>query len=172
MNRRELFQRAAAVAAAPLAATAQTAAPVSAWKPAFLDDHQNATVVALSELIIPATDTPGAKLAHVNRYLDLFLRDGDANLRSMFMTGLNWLDGHALAQHNHPFVACTHDQQVAILTALDEGHDPALAPGTQFFRLAKRLTSGIYYATEIGTKELNKGGAVPAGFGCSHSQHG
>src|SRR2546426_770759 len=36
-----------------------------------LDAHQNATVVTISELIIPQTDTPGAKAARVNEFIDL-----------------------------------------------------------------------------------------------------
>ena len=43
------------------------------WKPLFLDEHQNETLIVLSDLIIPATDTPGAKEALVNRYIDLVL---------------------------------------------------------------------------------------------------
>src|SRR2546422_5750167 len=31
------------------------------WKPKFFDEHQNKTVIVLSDLIIPETDTPGAK---------------------------------------------------------------------------------------------------------------
>src|SRR5262245_12668492 len=33
------------------------------WKPAFLSEHQNDTLIVLSDVIIPATDTPGAKAA-------------------------------------------------------------------------------------------------------------
>ncbi len=43
------------------------------WKPKFFDEHQNDTVMVLSDLIIPATDTPGAKEALANRYIDLVL---------------------------------------------------------------------------------------------------
>src|SRR5437867_10734692 len=43
------------------------------WKPAFLDEHQNQTLIVLSDLIIPETDTPGAKQALVNRFIDLLL---------------------------------------------------------------------------------------------------
>src|SRR5579863_1923251 len=81
------------------------------WKPSFLDDHQNETVIALTDLIIPATDTPGAKAALVNRYVDLFLRDGDPIQAAGVIAGLNWLDGHSIQQHGHPFVRLTAAQQ-------------------------------------------------------------
>ncbi|HBY60872.1 MAG TPA: hypothetical protein DEH78_13700, partial [Solibacterales bacterium] len=77
------------------------------WKPQVFDAHQNETVVVLTELIIPATDTPGAKAALVNRYLDLLLADGPAPQRESFLAGLAWLDGYALRQHAKPFVRCT-----------------------------------------------------------------
>ncbi len=43
------------------------------WQPIFLNANQNETLVALSDAIIPSTDTPGAKAALVNRFLDLIL---------------------------------------------------------------------------------------------------
>jgi hypothetical protein len=46
-----------------------------------LNPHQNATVTAISEIIIPQTDTPGAKAARVNEFIDLILTewyDGEA----------------------------------------------------------------------------------------------
>src|SRR4029077_19500419 len=36
------------------------------WKPPFLNDQKNAPLIALSDVIIPATATPGAKGAMVN----------------------------------------------------------------------------------------------------------
>src|SRR5690348_16387514 len=54
------------------AAAAETEAN---WQPLFFDEHQNETVITLTELIIPQTDTPGAKAALVNRYLDLKYRE-------------------------------------------------------------------------------------------------
>jgi hypothetical protein len=136
-----------------------------------LDAHQNETVIALTELIIPATDTPGAKAARVNRYVDLFLRDGDAARREQFLDGLNWLDGYAIREHGHPFVHCSAPEQTAILRTLDEGS----GVGHTFFKEAKSLTAHIYYATEIGYQELNKGGRVPSwpsdGPVCDHASH-
>ncbi len=180
MKRRDLFKISVSAAAA-LPALAQTPAAASkvaaitpapaAWKPKLFDDHQNATVIALSELIIPATDTPGAKAALVNRHLDLLLADGSQEERVAFISGLNWLDGYAIREHKHPFVKCTPAQQTAILTTLDAGKEPGLAAGRRFFRLAKSWTARIYYNTQIGYQELNKGGRVPATYGCTHSSH-
>lgn len=184
MNRRELFRigvsGSAALTVGSDVAMAQHAHPVSAatskeaasasWKPSVFDAHQNETVIALTESIIPETDTPGAKAALVNRYIDLMLRDGDDSSRQRFLAGLNWLDGYAIRTGNAPFVRLPEAKQIEILEALDAG-GTGLEPGQQFFRSAKALTARIYYATEIGFKELNKGGRVPTGFGCDGKNH-
>lgn len=165
MHRRDFVKLGASFCAIP-AAWAQQAARVD-WRPSVLDSHQNETVIALTDLIIPATDTPGAKAANVNRYIDLFLRDGDAGQRERFISGLDGLDGLAIREHGHPFVHCSGADQIAMLLALDEGS----GAGHAFFLQAKSLTTRIYYATEMGFRELNKGGRVPATFGCEHASH-
>lgn len=159
MNRRDLFKTAAAL---PFAANAATPA---AWKPDVFDDHQNQTVMALIDLVIPQTDTPGAKAALANRYIDLFLRDGDSSERERFLSGIAMLDARAINTYRHPFITCTAAQQTELLTTLDQ----AAAP---FFRHAKAVTSRLYYSTEPGFRELNKGGRLPSTFGCTHTNHG
>lgn len=159
MNRRDLIKIGATVATAP--AYAQQSAP---FTPKFFDAHQNETVVTLTELIIPATDTPGAKAARVNEWMDKFYADGRVEERSRFIEGLGYLDSLALNKHATPFIKCAKEQQVAILTDLDKSNNA-------FFRQAKAMTSRIYYATSIGYQELNKGGRVPKTFGCHHPEH-
>lgn len=181
MKRRQILKlSAAAPATLPVIANAQqspkpSVAPVkiakSTWTPKALDPHQNETVVVLSDLIIPATDTPGAKAANVNRYIDLLLADGPDPERDRFLSGLGWLDSYSIANHNTSFIKCTPAQQIAILETLDTSDAAELAPGHRFFRMAKAMISRMYYGTEIGFKELNKGGRVPAGVGCTHSDH-
>lgn len=173
MKRRDLFKVTAAAAAAPGVALGQqpataTAAPATAaaaWKPALLDAHENNTVIALCSLIIPATDTPGAKEANVHRYIDLFLKDGDAERRQAFFDGLHWTDAQSMKKHGKPFVRCTPDQQTAMLTEMSA----TPGPGQDFFRLAKAMIVDIYYKTPAGFRELNKGVRVPQSFGCTHS---
>ena len=179
MNRRELIKTAVAGAGAAATARGQTAAvptakkPAAGGKPVFFDDHQNQTVIALTDLIIPATDTPGAKAAQVNRIIDLLLSEAQPDAKRRFLEGLGWLDGYAIRKHNAPFVKCTQAQQIALLESIDSsGTPPAdLRPGVSFFREIKRRTVSGYYSSKIGEAELNKGGRVPATFGCRHPEH-
>lgn len=157
MKRRDVFK---AAAAAPVVALAQN----TDWQPLTLDAHQNETVVMLTDLIIPETDTPGAKAANVNRYIDLFLTDGDPALRESFVSGLGWLDNFAAEAHGKPFRSCTPQQQTALLSQMADGTAPEVV--VQFFNQAKSMTSRIYYATSAGFRELNKGGRVPSTFAC------
>jgi hypothetical protein len=121
MKRRDILKSdvAGAGAGAFNGEAAQVKATAAPWKPLFFDKHQNETVTALAELIIPRTDTPGAKDARVNEYIDLILNDGPQEGRIRFVQGLSWLDGYALRLHEKPFVRCTAEQQTAMLTALD-----------------------------------------------------
>lgn len=152
-------------------APAKAAAPAGPWKPMLFDAHQNETVVVLSELIIPATDTPGAKEALVNEYIDLILHDGAPERRNRFLQGLGWLDGYAIRSHGKPFVRCTQPQQIEMLTKLDSATADELKTGADFFRDMKTLTVSGYYTTKIGIAELNKGGRVPAQYGCNGKDH-
>jgi gluconate 2-dehydrogenase gamma chain len=171
MNRRDLLKLGATAAAVPAAGLAQSAKPVENWKPELFDDHQNQTVIALIDLIIPATDTPGAKAALVNRHIDHILAAAPEDEKTKFREGLWWVDGYAIRKHGKPFAGLTVAQQTEILQTLDTGTDVELAPGHRFFQMLKGATTEIYYATEIGFRELNKGGRIPAGFGCRHPEH-
>ena len=40
------------------------------WRPRFFTADENAAIETLAELIIPETDTPGARAANVHQYID------------------------------------------------------------------------------------------------------
>jgi len=178
MRRRDLLKLGASVTAVPAGVAQQqkqsggkSALPAPAWKPELFDNHENQTVIALTDLIIPATDTPGAKAALVNQHMDHILAASPEDEKTPFREGLWWVDGYAMRKHGKPFTDCTPAQQAAILEALDAGTDPEVAPGHRFFQMLKSFTAAVYYATEIGRNELNKGGRVPATFACRHPEH-
>jgi hypothetical protein len=166
MNRRQMLKAGATAAAFSSVALPQEG---SAWRPAALSSAQNETVILLTELIIPATDTPGAKAANVNRYIDLFLSEGPASERDRFLSGLTWLDDYSVKEAGAVFAKLPPAKQAGILERLDAGED-SLPEGNQFFRMIKSMTARFYYQTAIGFKELNKHG-VPGGFGCKHDAH-
>jgi hypothetical protein len=156
---------------------AADAPPDPNWKPQFLDEHQNQTVEVLTELIIPATDTPGAKAALVNRYLDMLLADEDADKQKKFYEGLAWLDARSLKLHGAPFVKLAAAEQTALLETLADAANakPEDQPGVEFFEHLKDLTIFGYYTSKIGLdQELQYGGddyhtEFPGA--CTHPEH-
>ncbi len=149
----------------------------SEWKPLFFDAHQNETVAALTDLIIPDTDTPGARAAQVNRVIDRFLNEEDASTQQRFLEGLGWLDGRSLVVHGKPFVLLTKEQQTALLEPLaDTGNANADdRPGIVFFEQIKDSTIFGYYTSRIGLEqELQyQGDQYNDSFpgACTHPEH-
>ena len=153
------------------------AAAAADWKPKVLTPDQDAAVAVFSELIIPATDTPGAKAALVNRFIDAILDDADAHERREFARGLEWTDLRSREMFGADFKAASPAQQTELLTAMSAA-TPAKSGdlvGRDFFKAMKGLTITGYYTSEIGMKqELGDDGQMFfAEFkGCDHPEHG
>jgi hypothetical protein len=153
------------------------AAPAGEWKPKLLDAHQDATVSVISELIIPATDTPGAQAALVNRFIDDVLAAAAEAEQREFLRGLRFLDGRSRQLFGADFVSARPAEQTALLTILSSEKNTALEDeiGRDFWRAIKALTVAGYYGSEIGlTQELGDDGQM---FfiefeGCRHPEHG
>lgn len=155
---------------------AQAAAAATSWTPSALTPRQNEAVIALTELIIPATDTPGAKAALVNRFVDHVLSTADARERSEFIRGLTWLDDRCRARVGKDVAGASAADLTTVLTPLAvQGTAPSAdAPGVAFFRAIKSMTITGYYTSEIGLRqELGDDGRMMLGAfeGCTHSEH-
>ena len=146
----------------------------AAWSPAVLTAQQLGTVGTIAELIIPATETPGARAALVDRFIDGVLAAATPDVRNRFLAGLSWLDTRSRALFQVPFDAATTTQQTDLLTrvsAESSTEDPA---GAQFFTAIKSMTITGYYSTEIGLRqELGDDGVLmlPVYVGCTHPEH-
>jgi hypothetical protein len=127
------------------------------WKPKFFDAHQNETVMALSGLIIPDTDTPGAKTVQVNRFIDLLLAAESPETQKRYYEALAWLDGHCLAEFSKPFTSLDPREQEYMLTLLTQPNDdPDIRHGIELFRVLKGSIVQAYYTSTTGLlKELN-----------------
>src|ERR1700758_3153245 len=86
-----------------------------------LTGHWNDTVVAMIDQIIPATDTPGAKGARVNEFIDVILTEwATPEERANFLQGLAGVDKQSQELFGKDYVDATPVQQVTLLRALDD----------------------------------------------------
>lgn len=205
MNRREMIRTSVltgAVAAAlrPTLAAPQTPPPPSEltpaqsgvdassefnvpnWKPLFLDEHQNQTLIILSDLIIPSTDTPGAKDALANRYIDLVLSAETSENKRAFLNSLAFIDGESIRRFKAAFRYLSRDDQDDVLHELAYPRsgsewtgeaDTKPDVGHAHFETLKGHIMTAYYSSEIGTtKELGWDGNYTHGVyqGCAHQE--
>lgn len=134
-----------------------------------LDPHQDATVKALADMIIPRTDTPSASDAGVSDFIDLILTEWyEASERTHFVNGLAAVDSRTKTLFSKNFVDCSPDQKSEIMVELGakmladappvgrHWASDAPSPPANFYSGFRRLTLTAYYTSEAGaTKELH-----------------
>ena len=92
----------------------------TAYRFQTLDAHQRATVAELAEMIIPTTETPGAKSAAIDEFADIILTEWSTEAeRTEFIAGLAALDAQAMQWFGQPFVRAMAPQRTQLLTTLD-----------------------------------------------------
>ena len=163
---------------ATLRAEAAQKAPGS-WQ--TLTPAQNDIVAAMSEVILPATDTPGAKSAKVNEFIDLILSEWATDEeKAVFLEGLAETDRRSNELFGHGFAAAPAEEQAAIVQRFDdelaasrndqipEWTPPWELPKTPpFFDQMRRLTLTGYYTSTIGQEQELKVEIIPGALhGC------
>lgn len=138
-----------------------------------LSGSQHELLGVMTELIIPETDTPGAKAAGVADYIDAMLTDfySDEN-KARFLSGIAETEAKAQEMYSKDFLACTTDEQYALLNGMDAEAFPDMdamdeaakeafqqkrrADGKPFIATLKELTVAGFYTSEVGaTQELS-----------------
>lgn len=173
MNRRDLLRTSMLVAVTG-AATAPTVAALEIppgtdaskdlakpdWKPLFLDEHQNETLIVFSELVLP-----GSKDALVNRFLDLLLTVEKQETQLEFVTSISYVDGLSIERFRCPFTHASDHQQIEILDSIASGS----GTGSDHFGKLKTWIVGAYYSSPAGLKEIGWDGSFPHGelAGCT-----
>lgn len=133
----------------------------------------------VAEVIIPKTDTPGAKDAKVGEFIEMMLKDCYAEKdQKSFNKGLE-----ALEDKN--FLKASAEEKIKILTEMEAATKEELAKageekkkyteagkeytdgGVPFFRLMKELTLLGYFTSEPGATQALEYVAVPGRYdGC------
>lgn len=137
------------------------------WSPQVLSDEQSEMVASIGEIIIPPTDTPGARAANVHRFIDALL-DGSflPEDRDRFLTGLQDVNARCEEAYDAPFLDCTDEEQHELVAELDlEAFDSEPTDidreTPSFFRMMKELVIVGYYTSEVGATEELRTNLVP-----------
>jgi len=156
------------------------------WKPEFLDAHENESLVALAERIVP-----GSTKAQVNRFIDLLLTVDTQENQKKFVAALGAFEGESRGRFGHSFQGLTEDQQNQLLTVFSTekpGNAPVneswswLAVPTKpssepiritlrdHFENVKSQVAFAYFSSEVGAREMGWNGQISFdGFpGCEH----
>lgn len=199
MNRREAALSFGALWAAlgtALVIPAEVLAQVTTtltWTPRALSPGQARVLEVVADLIVPATDTPGAREAGVPQFVDRAVGDycSPADAQAI-RSGLDRIEADARAAHGAAFAALKSDQQTALLrrydveskaprtpvaavgrgeteTGLSNQPDPAVAPpkGPRFFPVLRELVTVGYFTSELGATQAVRYDAVPGAYrGC------
>lgn len=156
MERRNLLIATTAILAAGvtgvISRSAFTGAKSKSTSPIPLKQDYLATISQISELIIPATDTPGAIEAGVPAFIVYIYSEWyRPNERQQFLDGLDALQALAIKEQNKAFSKCSDSAQQALLMRA-EASEANTALG-MFFSSMKQLTVRGYYTSKIGAQQ-------------------
>ncbi len=159
------------------------------WTPKALTLEQARILDIAAELIIPATDVPGAREAGVPQFVDRTLAtySTPADAKTL-RDGLDRLEADARVAHGAGFAAITPAQRTAVLARHDPTVRPAKSaetsiargdsetglsdrngapPAAAFFILLRELVTVGYFTSELGATKAVRYDPVPGEYrGC------
>lgn len=132
---------------------------------AFFNPKQDQMVAEISEIIIPTTNTPGAKEARVNEFIDVMLTDCYYEKdQQSFLEGLERMENSSKRKYNTPFLKASPEQKSTLLKQESIYNDNG---PSRFFQLMKELTLFGYFTSEVGAVQALEYVPVPGKFkGC------
>lgn len=179
MNRREAIQRAGMVLGYAIAAPTLMGVlngckptPELAFKPVFLSEDQARLVAEVAEIIIPKTDTPGAKDVGVPGFIDLMLKDCyKKEDQDRFLAGLTEFDNAAKTAYGDLFLDLDAAQQAEHVKKTHDAAIEATRSGElkerPFILMTKELTVTGFFTSEVGATQVLQYVAVPGAYhGC------
>lgn len=175
ITRRELLQNSAWVLTGVFSATTisslisscKSADTSSDWKPMVFNQDQYHLAGDLAEVIIPKTDTPGAKDALVHRVIDEALKyNFTAEDRQKFLDGLAAIDARSKDMVGKNFALASEGQKNEVVKAMAkeaQGQSPDEQKGNVFVQF-RQLVIYAYVTSEVACKEFFTEDGVPGKY--------
>lgn len=188
MNRREFLQCAAILvsgaSAAPVSfsltqeqrAYLATAPNYNGRKVNFFSASQRAAITAMTECIIPRTETPGAIDAGVPQFVELMVADWlNDEERAIFMAGLADIESRVPREHGAAFDKLAIEEQTEILEALEKAASDSpwyefgnvmreFISDAPFICQLKELTVWGFFTSEVGGTQVLRYDPMPMRF--------
>ncbi len=124
---------------------------------AFFSEPELATLRALVDTILPATDSPAASAADTHYFIDLAIPTcAGAASQTLFRAALRELAASG-------FAARSADEQAQLLAAR-AAQDMRLEYEQSFFKMLKDYTLTGYFLSEVGATQALAYEAVPGGY--------
>lgn len=174
MNRRDILKMIVAatgtafVGANALAYEMTTATPLA--KTGFSKDDL-ALLNEIGEVIIPATDTPGAKAANVGAMIAIMVADCYTPAeQKVFKQGLIDLNKRAKSKYQRDFLILDSEQKMQLLSGLDEeanAHNREVAGSDDlphYFSMFKQQVLFTFFTSEIGATKVLRHIAIPGKY--------
>jgi hypothetical protein len=139
-----------------------------AFKPKFFTAPEYATVVMLSNIIIPKDERSGsASEAGVPEFIDFTMAEtlsDQPDRQTAIRGGLAWLANESLKRFNITFTKATDAQRTQILDdiAWPKKAKPEMSHGVRFFNGFRDLVASGFWSSKVGVADLQYIGNVPA----------
>jgi gluconate 2-dehydrogenase gamma chain len=150
---------------APIArAAARQVTPISDGPPSspVFTAPQRALMTALSERVMPTTDTPGAITAGVPAFIEKLLADwASPDDRKPILAGLDAIEARSQTDYKVAGDKATPAQQDALLTLAMEDKIPG---GKAFFEKFRQLVITGYFTSEVGITQEREYLPVPGRY--------
>ncbi len=131
----------------------------------FLNVEQQSLLTALTETIIPTTDTPGAEAIGIPQFIEIMLKDCYKPAeQKAFKKGFDKTEDLAKATFGKAYGACNAVQKQHVLKSMEISDDAELR---KFYSLLRNLSIRAYTTSEHYLLNVQKWEFAPARYiGC------
>ncbi len=143
-------------------------APVDSisWKPEFLSPELGQVVTQIADMLIPASDTPGAVDALVPQFIDIFARDIlTSEQQKQFAEGYTTFEKACKKANGKSFAQCSDEQKLSFLKEKEK--EFITSKDDTFFGTLKEVIYRGFFTSEEGMNEVLAYDPVPGNYdGC------
>lgn len=172
-DRRDLIKHLALISGLVISSTSLESLAAALLKPTdmsrakgkLLNADQLALLRDLSDLIIPATDTPGAVATGAHDFINYFAPAClSSDQQTQLTTGLDSIAKQSQSLFNKPFIQLSPADKIDLLTRMEKAEAPYTKTDREQIKFIKSLVTFAYYTSQAGATQELAYLAIPGGY--------